>query len=260
MDKISTLTLPELKVEINTLTLFVPQVNKGIEILSGCKTIASASDVTLATENIKKAKTLFGAVDKEIERLCRPFKDTKKSIDAMQKQIKDDAEFVIKPLKTLADEIETNILAFNKKERERVALENARINALVSRGMTFDGEHFVYGEVAVTKEKAISMTAEEFQASITKLDNYIKESKANELPAAPEATTPIEAPTYAPPVVMAPVISGLTKVWKYEIIDADLVPREYCSPDAGKLQTAVKTDKVREIPGVRIWEDESIRR
>ena len=45
------------------------------------------------------------------------------------------------------------------------------------------------------------------------------------------------------------------KVWKFEVVDASKVPMEYCSPDEHKIREAVKNQEVREIEGVRIYED-----
>jgi hypothetical protein len=44
------------------------------------------------------------------------------------------------------------------------------------------------------------------------------------------------------------------KYWTYDIENPDSVPREFCSPDPGKLSRAVK-DGVRKIRGVRIYEE-----
>ncbi len=46
-------------------------------------------------------------------------------------------------------------------------------------------------------------------------------------------------------------------VWKFEVTDAALVPREFCSPDVTKLRAAVG-DGAREIPGVRIFEEQVV--
>lgn len=50
--------------------------------------------------------------------------------------------------------------------------------------------------------------------------------------------------------------SGVTR-WTYEITDADAVPREFCEPAAGKINRAVQSGS-REIPGVRIYQKESV--
>lgn len=51
-------------------------------------------------------------------------------------------------------------------------------------------------------------------------------------------------------------------VWRVEVIDADAVPREYCSPDLAKLQKAIwyadTTTAPRPIPGVRFVADAKV--
>lgn len=49
-------------------------------------------------------------------------------------------------------------------------------------------------------------------------------------------------------------VSGTSKVWKVEIIDEALVPREFCDPVMTLLRDAVKRG-VREIPGCRVFEE-----
>lgn len=46
----------------------------------------------------------------------------------------------------------------------------------------------------------------------------------------------------------------MTSYWKYEIEDETQVPLAYCSPDSAKINAAIKAG-VREIPGVRVYED-----
>lgn len=46
--------------------------------------------------------------------------------------------------------------------------------------------------------------------------------------------------------------------WKYEVVNADAVPREYCEPSAGLIWRAVQSG-TREIAGVKIWEETSIK-
>jgi hypothetical protein len=51
--------------------------------------------------------------------------------------------------------------------------------------------------------------------------------------------------------------TGLKMLTDYEILNESDVPREYCSPDKGKLRRAVN-DGVKEIKGIRIFEKPSI--
>ena len=71
---------------------------------------------------------------------------------------------------------------------------------------------------------------------------------------------PVEA---APPMVEKTVRSSegsatTVKVYKFEVIDPQQVPREYLSVDEKKIRAAVK-DGIRAIPGVNIYEDADIR-
>jgi hypothetical protein len=47
--------------------------------------------------------------------------------------------------------------------------------------------------------------------------------------------------------------------WTFEVIDLDLVPREYMSLDTEVVREAINRDKVREIRGLRIFETETLR-
>lgn len=51
--------------------------------------------------------------------------------------------------------------------------------------------------------------------------------------------------------------TGISMRADYEVVSDDDVPREYCSPDIGKLRRAVN-DGVKEIKGVRIFEKASV--
>jgi len=72
-----------------------------------------------------------------------------------------------------------------------------------------------------------------------------------------------------PPVEAAPAVIEKTvrssegsattvKTWKFEVIDPQMVPREYLTVDEKKIRAAVK-DGIRSIPGVNIYEDADIR-
>lgn len=51
--------------------------------------------------------------------------------------------------------------------------------------------------------------------------------------------------------------SSTRKIWKCEVTNPDLVPRQYCVPHIPTLNAAVKSG-VRTIPGCRIYEDISV--
>jgi hypothetical protein len=73
--------------------------------------------------------------------------------------------------------------------------------------------------------------------------------------------------TLPPPVIKreektaTQTTEGKTSVsykWNFKVVDADKVPREYCSPDTGKLRDAVKAG-MRNIDGVAITKDAQVR-
>ena len=51
----------------------------------------------------------------------------------------------------------------------------------------------------------------------------------------------------------------VTRSWTFEVVDLDRVPREYMSLDVEVVREAITKDGVREIPGLRIFQTESLR-
>lgn len=50
---------------------------------------------------------------------------------------------------------------------------------------------------------------------------------------------------------------SVRKVWDFEIVKADDVPRQYCTPEGKLIRAAIKLG-VRSIPGVRIFERDQV--
>lgn len=54
---------------------------------------------------------------------------------------------------------------------------------------------------------------------------------------------------------------ALVKEYGYEVVDVDLIPREYMTPDLKKIRTAVTSLKTQcKIPGIKITETTTLRR
>lgn len=67
-----------------------------------------------------------------------------------------------------------------------------------------------------------------------------------------------EVTVAAPPPPVAPRVSGLSErtTWKYEIVDAAKLPREYLIPDEKRIGAVVRALKGdTNIPGVRAYEE-----
>jgi len=71
-------------------------------------------------------------------------------------------------------------------------------------------------------------------------------------------TTPLEAPAPVQKVSTNMGTVSTAKVWKWELVDMSQVPEEYKIIDAAKITKVVKAG-LRNIPGVRIYCDETIR-
>ena len=48
------------------------------------------------------------------------------------------------------------------------------------------------------------------------------------------------------------------KVWTFEVVDLDAVPRDYMSLDVEVVREAITKDGVRDIPGLRIYQSETL--
>ena len=54
-------------------------------------------------------------------------------------------------------------------------------------------------------------------------------------------------------------VAYLTRTWAFEVTDLAQVPRTYLALDAEKVRGAISKQEVREIPGLRIFQNESLR-
>jgi hypothetical protein len=58
----------------------------------------------------------------------------------------------------------------------------------------------------------------------------------------------------------APAVAGVTvhERWAYEIVDAEAVPRSYCSPDDAKIRKVLTNPMhglIPQVPGIRFFLD-----
>ena len=81
-----------------------------------------------------------------------------------------------------------------------------------------------------------------------------KERAQTKINAIDDRRSELEQTEWVPDVGRATVV----KVWTYEITDADKVQREYCSPNPGKLQAAVRNG-LRNTDGVRVYQKSNVR-
>lgn len=93
----------------------------------------------------------------------------------------------------------------------------------------------------------------------SKISTYLdSKERANTLALQAAAVAPTVQAAQLAMQVVAPVAPpagvSVRKVWKFEVTDQNLVPRELCSPDAKKIEAAFHNG-VTEIPGVRFYQE-----
>ncbi len=71
-------------------------------------------------------------------------------------------------------------------------------------------------------------------------------------------TTPVIIPAAPPARIQADTANaGTAKVWKFEVSDENLLPKEFMLPDLVKIGKVVRAGV--NIPGVKAWQEDSIR-
>lgn len=126
------------------------------------------------------------------------------------------------------------------------------INEELLRITTMSGEY--HRKVSEERRKA----EEERQAEIRKREK-LQEAHAEKGHVIDETPRAELVPEVAP----IKTVSALKtrKTWKYEILDEAQIPREWLCVDTSKIQKAITRrvpEPVRDIPGVRIYEHESV--
>lgn len=69
-------------------------------------------------------------------------------------------------------------------------------------------------------------------------------------------------PAYVPSRAKAPETMAVVKLWKFEITDAEAVPRDLCTPNETLIRQrvqAMRAAAINAIPGVRVYEEEGYR-
>lgn len=199
--------------------------NRIVQEVDGFK-VTSKADLELASDKLNKIKTLKNEI---LTTFDAPIKQAYKA----HKAIISARDRYLKPLSKYEKSIKVAISNFvvqqerEAKEKQRKIMEEAKRKAALE-----------------FKKKAEAALDEGDLERAVALDEAAK---------APEGlvVTP-EIP------VTKPKVEGLVtrEVWKFEIVDASLLPREYLMPDQkkiGKVVTALKGSA--KIPGVRVWKE-----
>lgn len=217
------------------LAAFIPQINKGAEVLSKIETVNDTASLETANEYLQKAKTLQSLIVKKVEEMCRPLKDLKTEADAMQRKIKEYADEIHQPIGRASQALQAKILAYHTV----CQIEADRVRKINEDMVKEQQEKLRAAEEA--KKKAESQDA----------------AKGEEIPEPPAPEPP--PVIIASPVIRPPKVKGMTTIWKYEIENEEQIPRTYLAPDLSKINAAVKGG-CRQIPGIRIYPEQTIKK
>jgi hypothetical protein len=105
------------------------------------------------------------------------------------------------------------------------------------------------------KFDALEKTLKEKIATYLRKKSEENSRMLREAAAAPTAAIATRAIAQVAPVLPPQGVS-VRQVTKFEVVNADLVPRELCSPDLDKIKLALSTG--REVPGVRVYQEAQV--
>lgn len=208
----------------------VKQAN-GYELEVGTVTIEGNEQRTNAVELGKKLNAL--TKDLETERLNQT-----RPLDATKKEIMDLYAPITSTTTTMVQTLKKAIVTFDQAE-QRKADELARIARLKA-------------EEDARKERERLAKLAEKQMEQNRFE------KAEETISKMEDVAPVVVPIYTPPIQKQKGEST-RKVWKFEIINEKLIPREYLQIDESKIRGVVTALKgATNIPGIRVYSEDSM--
>lgn len=190
-------------------------------------TVESAEAETVAYEAVGVAKKMLREAEVRRKAITQPLDNAKKETMRLFKDL-------TAPLEEAVGVMTGKITAY-RDEQERIAAE-------AERKRLADLAELEAKRIEA-EEKAESRKTAKGQANALAIADAIDDQM-----------TELEQVEYVPDVGSATVAS----VWTYQIVDDEAVPREFCSPDRGKLRQAVR-DGIRQIAGVRVYQERSVR-
>ncbi len=227
---------------MNELAVFMPVKSEITLVIPTLKAITKIEDdhgAMIATNGLKSLTGMLSAAESIRKSAKQPHIDAGKLIDEHHKQFTFEAINVQSHLKRVL--LDWNQLLTKKKEAERRALEEAkRIEdekriAEMARNVTPPDDDFAallkpdnqLKREIIVKEEAI------------KTEQYVADKKHE------SAIKQVEAQK----------VKGVRKVWTFIVESPSVVPAEFLIVDESLIRKAV-LGGAREIPGVRIFEEE----
>lgn len=199
--------------------------------VSGVRVITCPADYSIAGNDLAAIKTKTKELTEKRLDMTRPLDESKKRIMELFKRPLDALAEAERLLKAQMMSYSARIAEEERKARQEAEREAAKLAA-----------------EARAKEQAAREMAAQAKTLIEAKVAQVMLAEAKELA--------IEAATPELYVEVAPKAQGVSTrdVWKFEIVDESLIPRQWLTPDLKRIGEAARGGKdLISIPGVRIY-------
>lgn len=217
--------------ELDEYKVAAARIEDAVEESKGAVEVTDDASEERATDIVAVAKDALKTAEANRKAAKKPHEDQGKAIDAAFKEMWSPLEGVVKSLSA-------QVIERRRREQERVAEEQRAEQKRID------------DERKRLEENARQRQAEEDKRAAAEKREAV-EQKPFEIP---------DAPPPPPPPKTKTTSSGsratVKENWKHEVVDLIEVPDGYCKTvaDDFAIKTAIKNG-VREIPGVRIYDD-----
>lgn len=151
--------------------------------------------------------------------------------------------------------VKGKIAAYRREQQDRADAERRRLEAE-------ERARAVAAEAARVEAEALALAAQESASTVNedaaaRAEFEARLAAVNAEDAREAANVAASAPAPARSVVTEAGRVTARKVWKFEVVNLDILPRVYVAANEKAIRAAVQAG-AREIPGVRIFEAEDI--
>lgn len=246
------LTIPirGLPAEITIASEWMQRRDDALVTARGITAVKTQEEFDKATEAQSEVSKLSSSLEKMRLELGRPFREA----DALIKKRADEAR---RDLEAEKDRLKGLNAAFVRADMIRKQQEAERIEAENRRR-------------AEEAAEANRLAAEEAAKKQAEAEAAAKELGLDAVPAVVQEAEVVPVEVVAAPVTTAKSYSAKVQtVLRWEYVDAEAVPRAFCTPDDRKVNAYLRDNKDRikaklesntqPIDGVRFWEDVDVR-
>jgi hypothetical protein len=239
--------------------------------------VAWASDLTIANHiQYEAAAERLLSIKEYGKKVDAFFKPIKQAADATKKAILDAEKLLTGPLADAERQVKTKLVGFQNEEQRKREAEQRRLQAIADEKARVERQRQQQAAAEARKKadeerqkadefrkKAEEASAEERRKLLAQANTAERRAGAAEAKeeAAKEEAAAIIAPTVAVSEPSAKV-SGIStaKIWKFRIVNPDLIPRNFLVPDEKAIGTVVKALGERaNIAGIETYQEDSMR-